>query len=134
MIFLDSSLIVAYLNDVDENHAKALKIIRDIDRDRYGTSVITDYIFDEVATVMLVRIKRIEKVVEAGDALLGTNLMLRINEHLFSSAWKIFKEQKKPALSFTDCTSIAVCRANGISTIATFDEDFKKFNFNVIGL
>jgi len=25
--------------------------------------------------------------------------------------------------SFTDCTSVATCRVNGISNIATFDDD-----------
>ena len=28
--------------------------------------------------------------------------------------------------SFTDCATTAVCRANGISNIATFDEAFQK--------
>jgi len=42
MIFLDSSLMVAYSNEADENHEKALKIARDLDRGRYGTPVITD--------------------------------------------------------------------------------------------
>lgn len=134
MIFLDSSLIVAYLNEADENHAKALQIVKDIDRSKYGTSVITDYIFDEVVTVMLVRIKNLEKVSEAGEILLNSNLLFRIDENLFNSAWGIFREQQKPRFSFTDCTSIAICRTNGISKIATFDEDFQELEFTIIGI
>jgi len=33
MIILDSSLIVAYSNEADENHEKALKIVKDLMRE-----------------------------------------------------------------------------------------------------
>ncbi|MBS7612124.1 type II toxin-antitoxin system VapC family toxin [Candidatus Bathyarchaeota archaeon] len=135
MILLDSTLIVAYSNEADENHAKALQVVKDLDRGRYGTPVITDYIFDEVVTVMLIRTKSVEKVFELGETLLNSTLLLRIDEHMFSLAWSIFKEQKKPTFSFTDCTNIAVCRVNGISNIATFDEDFQKLEgYTIVGL
>ncbi|MEM2913691.1 MAG: PIN domain-containing protein [Candidatus Bathyarchaeia archaeon] len=134
MILLDSSLIVAYSNEADENHAKALQIVEDLERGKYGTLVITDYIFDEVVTVMLVKTKNLEKVLELGETLLNSTLLFRINEDLFNQAWRLFKEQGKPKFSFTDCTSIAVCRANGISNIATFDEDFLKLGeYKIIG-
>jgi len=70
---------------------------------------------------MMVKMKNLRAVEELGEKLLGANLMLRVDEETFNSAWEIFKEQKKPGLSFTDCTSIATCRMNGISRIATFD-------------
>ena len=54
MILLDSSFIVAYSNEADENHAKALQLAKDIDGGKYGAVAITDYIFDEVVTVMLI--------------------------------------------------------------------------------
>lgn len=134
MILLDSSLIVAYSNEIDENHSRALQIVRDLDVGRYGTPVITDYIFDEVVTVMLIKTKNLEKVFELGETLLNSTLFFRIDENLFSLAWSIFKEQRKPIFSFTDCASIAVCRINGISNIATFDEDFKKLKgYTIIG-
>jgi len=134
MILLDSSLIVAYSNQVDQNHVKALEVVRDIDGGKYGTSVITDYIFDEVVTVMLVKTKSLRQVVDLGERLLSASLMFRIDEELFRSAWGIFKEQRGPRFSFTDCTSIAACRANGISTIGTFDEEFRDIEeFNIVG-
>jgi len=134
LILLDSSLIVAYSNEADENHDKALKVVEDIDRGRYGSPVITDYIFDEVITVMLFKTRSLRRTVELGGTLLNANLLVRIEEDLFNLAWKIFADQQKPSFSFTDCTSIAACRANGISDIATFDEDFRKLEqLNVVG-
>ena len=132
MIFLDSSFIIAYLNEADDNHAKSLNIVKDINRGRYGTPVISDYIFDEVVTVMLIKTKNLEKVIQAGETILHSSLLFRIDENLFSLVWKIFKEQQKPMFSFTDCATIAICRVNGISNIATFDKDFKKLEFDII--
>jgi len=135
MIFLDSSLIVAYSNEADENHAKALQVVKDVNRGRYGTPVITDYVFDEVVTVMLVKTKNTGQVTELGEKLLGTNLLFRVDEDLFNLAWSIFKEQRKPMLTFTDCTSVVVRRSNGISNMATFDEDLQRIGeFKIIGL
>ena len=134
MIFLDSSLIVAYSNEADENHAKALEVVKDVAKGRYGTSVITDYIFNEVITVMLVKTKNVMRTAESGEKLLGANLLVRIGENIFDLAWKFFREQRKPIFSFTDCTTIATCRVNGISNIATFDEDFRRIKeFTTIG-
>jgi len=124
MILLDSSLIVAYLNKVDVNHAKALRIVEDVEGGRYGGSVITDYIFDETITVMLFKMKDVGRVAELGGKLLSANLMVRIDEDSFDLAWRIFREQERPVFSFTDCSSIAACRVNGISNIATFDRAF----------
>jgi len=75
---------------------------------------------------MLIKTKNIQKVSELGEALLNSTLLFRVDEDTFNSAWKIFKEQGKPRFSFTDCTSIAICKRNGISKIATFDQDFKR--------
>jgi predicted nucleic acid-binding protein len=61
MILLDSSFIMAYSNEADVNHAKALSIIKDIERDKHGTPIITDYVFDEVVTVMLMKTKKLGK-------------------------------------------------------------------------
>lgn len=67
MIFFDSSLIVAYSNEADGNHDRALKIVKDVDGARYETSVIADLLFDEVVAVMLVESKNLGQVAELGE-------------------------------------------------------------------
>ena len=134
MILLDSSLIIAYSNKSDVNHEKAIKIMKDVDRGRYGTPVITDYIFDEVVTVMLLKTKNLLEVVKLGETLINATLLFRVDENVFKLAWEIFKKQSKPRFSFTDCTNIATCRLYGITTIATFDKGFKGLKeLNVVG-
>jgi predicted nucleic acid-binding protein len=133
MILLDSSFLIAYLDERDKNHGHALKIQKDIDDGKYGTMIITDYIFDEVLTRMLRSINDIGKLAKCGDSILDNIDMNRVDENIFDYSWKIFKEQKGTRFSFTDCTNIAVCRTNGISAICTFDNEFTKMkDLNII--
>ncbi|MBU6392252.1 MAG: type II toxin-antitoxin system VapC family toxin [Candidatus Micrarchaeota archaeon] len=128
MIFIDTSLIVAYANAEDEFHSRAVEIVTEIDGGKYGMGVITDYIFDEIMTTLLARTRNLKLVVENGNKLLDATLFINLNidSDIFGSTWKIFKEQQKSRLSFTDCSIIATCRANGIANLATFDRALKE--------
>ncbi|KEQ56861.1 PilT protein domain containing protein [Marine Group I thaumarchaeote SCGC AAA799-N04] len=129
MIVLDTSLVVAYFNNRDDNHTKAEKIIEDIINGRYGrTAYITDYIFDEVATVSLIRLKNLDRAVKIGKTLLKATSIIEINKNCFDDAWDIFCAQKNTRLSFTDCTTISAMQQNSIENLATFDKDFTKIN------
>lgn len=135
MILLDSSLIIAYSNEVDDNHPRAVKIMEKIDADEFGMGIITDYIFDESVTVTMVRSGNVAKARKLGDSLLDSLFLIRIDEESFDLAWEIFGKQSGLNLSFTDCTIIAVCRSWGIPNIGTFDGGFRSIKgFNLIGL
>jgi len=123
MILLDSSFIIAYLNEAYVSHAKALRMAKDIDDGKYGPTIITDYIFDEVITVILYRTKKLKQVAEAGE------MLFTVDRDTFDLIWDTFKEQKRTMHSFSDCASIEVCRVNGISNVAMFDEEL-----SVIGI
>ena len=121
MIFLDTSCIVAYFNEGDDFHLRALKIIKDIDNEKYGVKVINDYIFSEFATVMMLKTKNMKTVKQYGEKLLSAITLLKTDENTFNESWRMFKSQPKPALSFADCSAIATCKINGINYLATFD-------------
>lgn len=132
MIFLDSSFIVAYYNENDEHHKKALGIMEDLKNGKYGDITINDYIFNECATVLFARLKDLDKAVKICEKIKNI-MILRVDEDIFEEAWKVFKEQKETKLSFTDCTIISNMESENIKNIATFDEDFKKVKeINVI--
>ncbi len=133
MILLDTSFIVSYYNIRDENHDKAIELMKEIESGKYGDICITDYIFDECITVILVRIKNLEKTVEIGSLLRKSTTVLRVENDIFEDSWDIFRSQKNTTLSFTDCTTLALMVKENIKNIATFDEDFSKIKkLNVI--
>lgn len=135
MIFLDTSFLIAYFNQRDENHQKTINLIKDIAEQKFGSLYMTDYVFNETVTVALIRMKSLERAKSIGDNLLKALEMIRIEEDVFLEAWKIFQSQKGTRFGFTDCTTIAAMRYGGINNIATFDEDFTKIRgINCIGL
>ncbi len=125
MIFLDTGPILAYANTNDEQHTRATEIFKEIDDGIYGNAAITDYVFDEAITLTISRTKNFKLAIKTGEYLLKSIDFLKVDQSMFNDAWGIFKAQHSHALSFTDCSIIAACKANGISTIATFDSTLK---------
>ncbi len=134
MIFLDSSFMVAFYNTRDENHVKAKILMPDIVNYKYGPLYISDYVFDEVVTVIFIRLRDLRKAVRIGEYLRKSVNLVEVMSSDFEDAWRIFKKQKKTDFSFTDCTSISIMRRMNIRNLATFDRDFLKLKeVNVIG-
>lgn len=126
MIFLDSSFIVACKIEDDENHRKAIDYLTKIIEERYENFITSDFIFDEVVTVVFVKTKDINAAIDAGSILRVSSIIKKIDEDVFEKAWEIFKNQKNTKFSFTDCTTLALMAKERIKNIATFDKDFKK--------
>ncbi len=129
MIFLDSSFIVACKIEDDENHRKAIDYLTKIIEERYENFITSDFIFDEVVTVVFVKTKDINAAIDAGSILRVSSIIKKIDEEVFEKSWEIFKEQRNTKLSFTDCSTIALMVKEGIKNIATFDSDFKKIKY-----
>ena len=134
MIFIDSSLIVADKIENDQHHKEAAKTMSYIAAGKYGKPLISDYIFDEILTVIFSRSKKLPIAIETGQEIRNSVEIRRITESDFEDAWQIFKNQKNTKLSFTDCTTLALMLKEGIRNIATFDQDFSKIKeINVVG-
>ena len=126
MIFIDTNIFISYYNEDDENHKIAFKILEDIEKNKYGSAFISDYIFDEIMTVSLMRIKNKEKTIEFGSAILKSNIkILKVNQGIFKKTWQLFQNTNSK-MSFTDFTSLVFLKKFNIKYIATFDKDFKK--------
>lgn len=123
VIFIDTNVFVAYYNERDVHHKKALELVKKSVDGYFGELFTSDYVFDEAVTVTLVKTS-VEKALELGEHILNSEItMLKVGEDAFSMAWKEFK---KADMSFTDCTIVSLMRLNGIDRLMTFDEGFKK--------
>ena len=124
MIFLDTSFIISYYNTRDQNHGKAKRVMENI-LNSEKKILINDYIFDECANVLLIKLKDFNNIIKICQDLKKLEIV-NIDESLFDEAWDIFRKQRKTKLSFTDSTILSTMRGIGIKTLATFDNDFKK--------
>jgi len=123
MIFIDTNVIISYVNEDDSKHSEAKLLLKNIIEGDFGEYIISDYIFDETVTICELRVNKDESI-RLGNFLFENLNIIKITDKLFSDSWKIFKENNK--LSFTDCSNIAIMKAFGIKKIATFDKSFNK--------
>ena len=133
MIFIDSNIFISYYNKDDENHRSSVKIMKDVEEGKYGDVFISDYIFSEIMTVALIRLKDKKEVIRFGTAILRSKIrILKINQKIFNKAWQLFQGYDLK-MSFADFTNLAILQIFNIKNIATFDKDFKKIkNIKVI--
>ena len=127
MIFVDSGAWIALLNPRDQHHSVGTTIYNRLARQR-ARLVTTDYVIDETITRL-----RYDSSHSAAVKFLnfidrterqGVLTVVRIDRFLFKEAQVFFHQYDSVKLSFTDCTSFAVCRKNKISEAFAFDEHF----------
>ena len=132
MIFIDSSVLVAYGIKDDINHKRAEELMEKIVAGKFGSAVTSDYIFDETVTAILMMSKSKDKAIFAGNIIKESMEILKVDEGIFEGSWKMFKSQKASRFSFTDCTTIAAINAKNVEDLASFDKEFEKIGINVV--
>lgn len=126
-VFIDANVLVANANIRDSCHARADVLLNEIIKLKFGKPFTSDYIFDEIVTVLMQKTKDMKRTKDYGERLIDGEIeILTVDEHIFKEAWTIFKEQGQTKLSFTDCTNLAIMRTHNIQHIATFDQAYKK--------
>jgi len=126
LIFVDSSVIIAYKNADDINHKKAVDIFQKLNAGEYGIGVISEFVFSEVTTVLALR-KSMDAAKEVGNVLLeAREIEIMKASEVFEKSWEIFSNQENTGLSFVDASNLACMEMRKIRKIATFDKDFLK--------
>ncbi len=129
--FADTSFLVALYNKKDKNHLQAKRLFSELEsQSRY---VISDYIFDEILTVVLVRSGKYLSV-QAGEKILADDRIhiVQVDEAVFEKSWLVYRIFKDKRWSFTDCTSYVLMKNLSIHAGVSFDEHFKQFGFEVL--
>ena len=136
VVLLDTGFILALRNEDDTNFQHAQEIMRSrLIKKEYGRILVTDYVFDEVMTLILVRIKDKKFMRETKQFLLETKrvLSLRIPDEAFWKTVDLFSKYFDQGLSFTDCTFLSLADSFSFKTyIATFGRKLAKFVTNVV--
>lgn len=99
-----------------------------------GTRLVTSTdVFDETVTRVMRRAGH-RTAVLVGESLRRNSYMevIAVNETLRAAAWGSFVRYRDSGLSFTDCTSIAVARAHGLTRMFSFDAGFARVGFTLL--
>ena len=125
-IFIDTSALYALINRKDKDHEKIKNFIAHFK----GRIFFTNYIFDEIITLVMGRLGH-TMAVEVGNTLQVSPQIVKIwvtpsDDKL---AWEFFVSRKDKSYSFTDCTSFIVMKRLKITKYLTLDAHFKQEGF-----
>ncbi|MFW9856807.1 MAG: type II toxin-antitoxin system VapC family toxin [Candidatus Thorarchaeota archaeon] len=134
MIFIDTGAFFASKVKNDVNHSSAVRVEAEIRGGKYGKMVTTNYILDELYTLLRRRVSH-EEAIEIGEAIRNSSniRIIWILEALEKKSWEWFKESQDKTYSFTDCTSFVVMQSLEIGAAFTYDSHFTQAEFQVIG-
>jgi predicted nucleic acid-binding protein len=130
--FVDSGIFVAFSNTRDRDHTRAAELLDQARKGEFGLPHTSDYVFDEVVTTTLVRTRRPDLAVRAGEVILGSKedyvspfiRLVEVDEDTFSKSWVTFKSRKFESLSFTDHTILVQTKELGLDSVVSFDSGF----------
>lgn len=130
-IFIDTSFIIALVNERDDYHTVAQTIAERYD----GRSMmISDAILLEVANA-LSRGFKVEAVEIIEDFLSSEDVeVVRLTPELFDRAFALFKTRQDKEWGLVDCLSFVIMGDRGVSDALTFDKHFIQAGFNAIPL
>jgi predicted nucleic acid-binding protein len=128
-IFVDTSAWFAFVNRRDPDHRR----VRDVLRSFEGRLVTSNFVFDEIVTLLRFRVGH-ESATALGDRLLDSTVadLVRLTADDEQRAWTIFGRRLGQHFSFTDCTSFALMRRLGITEVAALDDNFAREGFTVL--
>ncbi|MBQ3473506.1 MAG: type II toxin-antitoxin system VapC family toxin [Methanobrevibacter sp.] len=122
-IFVDSSFLIALVNENDSLHEKSLEYIDLIEK---NDCYISNLVINEVITVIGNKID-LETAISAFDLI--NDIFHIINEYEikdFNSTTMLIYEKHGTKLSFTDCSIIVDMHYHKIENLLSFDKEFKK--------
>lgn len=131
-IFLDSSFIIALVNDNDSLHEQALEYL---ELTEANECYISNLIINEVITVIG---NKLGLEIAISTYALLTTIFNIVNEYDlvdFNSNVMLLYEAYNTKLSFTDSSIIYIMEEEGIDNLLSFDNEFKKVDsIKLIGL
>ena len=137
-IFLDTSFLYAYYDADDENHEKAIVLADEIS-DKNIDCLISDYIVDELLTLLLCRVGKSKAIKLCNDLIEDINSgyvgLIRVDSNVFDKALRIFVQFKDKKWSFTDCTCYVLIKNANITKAISFDDKhFRQFGIEILPL
>ena len=131
MIFVDTSAWYALKATNDRFHDDAVSFYDALKTGRHGSLLVSDYVLDETATLLMDT-----KGGETASGFLDEALhsksvrIVWIGPELFHQATTTFKNGSGRGWSFTDCTSFELMRQLKIETAFAFDRHFNEAGLN----
>jgi predicted nucleic acid-binding protein len=128
-VFIDTSYVVALVNEKDQNHRLASDLAERFTNQRLVT---TDAILLEIGNALSRNFKR--ESVEIIEEFLTSDEVQVIHLHpqLFRKAFDLYKSRSDKLWGLIDCVSFVVMNELGITDALSADKHFEQAGFNIL--
>lgn len=126
-IFVDTGVFYAHQHERASRHDVAADAFRATLSGEYGRLYTSDYVHDEVVTLVRKRTGDFEGAKAVSDRILASEspiTVLQVDEPRVRESVETFERYSDHDLSFTDATIISQIEANDIDAVLSFDDDF----------
>jgi predicted nucleic acid-binding protein len=123
-IFVDTGAWFARFVPSDPDHPAAREWLEE----NAHPLITTDYIVDELLTVLKVR-GEFQRALEVGPSFFNGDVcnLEWVSQADVANGWRVFSTYRDKGWSFTDCISRVVMERLRITTAMAFDEHFRQF-------
>lgn len=121
-VFIDTSFVVALVNEKDQHHNRASELASLFDE---YSLITTTAVLLEIGNALARNFK--EQAVEIFEDFLTSEEVeiVNLDAALFQRAFEMYQTHKDKAWGMTDCVSFIVMREHGIVDVLTIDKDYK---------
>lgn len=128
-IFLDTSFIIAFVNERDQYHQPALSIAQQYESQ---SLVLTDAVLLEVLNALSRRYK--SEAIQIVEYLFESENVevVRLTPELFDRAFDLYKNRRDKTWGLVDCISFIVMQDRKINIAFTFDQHFAQAGFQIL--
>ena len=131
MIFVDTNFYVSLENKADSNHEQAKEALTSL-IPKNPQFFTTNLVLYETVTVLSIRVGR-EAAIYFKENFDPETRIFWLDKQTETKAWSLFKRIKDKDVSFVDCYSFALLEELEIKEVLTFDRDFAKQGFKLLG-
>jgi predicted nucleic acid-binding protein len=126
VIVLDSSFLIGFHNERDADHQEASALMDRFLAGEWGRGLLLEYVFLEVATVLLLR-RDLQAAARVGRLLLDAQELEFVPcSEFFLQAFERFTQQESTRLSLVDAAIAYVAQVHTDGLVLTFDQEFAK--------
>ena len=128
-IFVDTSFVIALINDKDQYHDQAQSLSYEFDNSPLAT---TDAVLLEIGNALAKDFRKeaieVIKVLRSGK---NTDV-IEIDARLFEKGFEIYEKYDDKDWGLVDCISFVVMWERGISEVLTYDSDYEQAGFTFL--
>jgi hypothetical protein len=132
-VIVDTGVLYADHDRDASRHDVASDALETVYDGELGLPFVSDYVYDEAVTLTLRRAGSFSAAKRLGDRLRGVDPypaayeLLHVSAAVFADAVDVFERDDDQRLSFTDATTVALCRRHDVDSVLSFDDDFDGF-------